>query len=56
MRWRVNIAGLARGLLWAGLILAVAAYGAAVVRNVTDALVGITSHQSSVVVAQRPYR
>jgi len=49
MHWRVN-------LVWACLLLAVAAYGAVVVRNVTEMLVGITSHQSSIILAQRPSR
>ena len=39
MRWRVDLAGAVRNLVWACLVLAVAAYGAVVVRNVTDALV-----------------
>jgi F0F1-type ATP synthase membrane subunit c/vacuolar-type H+-ATPase subunit K len=47
---------LARDLVWACLVVAVATYGAVVVRNVTDTLVGITSHQPSMVVAQRPSR
>jgi hypothetical protein len=38
------------------LVLAVASYGALVVRNVTEMLVAIASHQSVVVVAQRPNR
>jgi hypothetical protein len=56
MRSRVDIARLARDLLWACLVLAVAAYGAVVVRNVTDALVMITSHQPAMVLADRPMR
>ena len=56
MRWRVDLAGAVRNLVWACLVLAVAAYGAVVVRNVTDALVGIATHQPSMVVAQQPYR
>jgi F0F1-type ATP synthase membrane subunit c/vacuolar-type H+-ATPase subunit K len=47
---------LGRDLLWAGLVLAMAAYGAVVVRNVTEALVGIASHPPSMVVVQRPNR
>lgn len=38
------------------LIVAVAAFGAAIVRNVTDALMGIAHQQPLVVVADRPYR
>jgi F0F1-type ATP synthase membrane subunit c/vacuolar-type H+-ATPase subunit K len=56
MRWRVDLVGPVRNLVWVGLVLAVAGYGAAVVRNVTDTLVGITTHQPSMVVAQRPNR
>jgi F0F1-type ATP synthase membrane subunit c/vacuolar-type H+-ATPase subunit K len=56
MRWRVNRAGPVRNLIWAGLVLAVAAYGAAVVRNVTDTLVGIATHQPPMTIVQRPSR
>jgi F0F1-type ATP synthase membrane subunit c/vacuolar-type H+-ATPase subunit K len=45
-----------RNLIWAALVVAVAAYGAVVVRNVTETLVGITSPQPSVVIAERPNR
>jgi len=45
-----------RRLVWVGMVVAVAAYGAVVVQNVTGMLVGITSHQRSVVVAERPVR
>ena len=48
--------GMFRNLVWAGLIVAVAAYGAVVVRNVTDMLMGITSGQPSMVMAERPNR
>ena len=47
---------LIQNLSWVGLVLAVAAYGAAVVRNVTEMLVGIATHQPPVVVVQRPNR
>jgi hypothetical protein len=47
---------LARDISWACLVVAVAAYLSLVVRNVTDALVGMTSHQPSMLVAQRPNR
>jgi F0F1-type ATP synthase membrane subunit c/vacuolar-type H+-ATPase subunit K len=56
MRWRVDLSRLARDVLWVGLILAVAAYGAVVVRNVTETMVAITSHQPSIVVVERPNR
>ncbi|MGD0104824.1 MAG: hypothetical protein ABSC06_12405 [Rhodopila sp.] len=47
---------LALNLIWACAIVAVAAYGSVVVRNITETLVGITSHQSAMVVVQRPNR
>jgi F0F1-type ATP synthase membrane subunit c/vacuolar-type H+-ATPase subunit K len=53
---RADTIRLVRTLSWAGLVLAVAAYGAVVVRNVTDMLVGMASHQPSVVVVERPNR
>jgi hypothetical protein len=56
MRWPVDGPRLAQGLSWVALVLAVAAYGAAIVRNVTEALVGITTHQTPDVVVQRPNR
>jgi F0F1-type ATP synthase membrane subunit c/vacuolar-type H+-ATPase subunit K len=56
MRWRARVARLVRDLSWACLIVALAAYGAAVVRNVTDALGGITSRQPDVIVAKWPSR
>jgi hypothetical protein len=56
MRWRVDSPRLIRRLSWVALVLAIAAYGAAVVRNVTEMLVGIATHQPPVVVIQRPNR
>jgi hypothetical protein len=56
MRWRVDLPPLLMNLLWAGVVLAVAAFGAAVVRNVTDALVGIAYHQPPVAVVDQPNR
>jgi F0F1-type ATP synthase membrane subunit c/vacuolar-type H+-ATPase subunit K len=56
MRWRVDTQRLVRNLLWAGLVVAVAAYGSVIVRNVTETLVGITSPQPSLIVVQRPNR
>jgi hypothetical protein len=52
MRWRADLTGLVRHLLWASLVLAVAAYGSAIVRNVTDTLVEITHQPSDVMVQQ----
>jgi hypothetical protein len=56
MRWQVDITRLVQDLSWVGLVLAVAACGAVVVRNVTEMLVGIAAHQPPVVVVQRPNR
>lgn len=56
MRSPVDIGKLGRDLLWVCLVVAVAAYGAAVVRNVTEMLAGIVSHQPSMVVVERPNR
>ena len=56
MRWRVDFGRLVRDVFWVGLVLAVAAYGAVMVRNVTDTLVGIATHQPSIVMVQRPSR
>lgn len=47
---------LVRDLSWACLVVAVAAYLSLVVRNVTDALVGMTSRPASMVVAEQPNR
>jgi hypothetical protein len=44
------------GVVWVCLVLAVAAYGSVVVRNVTEVLAGI-AHQAPVMVAvERPSR
>jgi hypothetical protein len=56
MRWQARLTRLLRDLSWACLVLAVAAYGSLVVRNVTEALMGIASQQTSMVVAERPNR
>ncbi|MDR3532398.1 MAG: hypothetical protein P4L90_17830 [Rhodopila sp.] len=55
-RWRPEVTTLLTDLLWACLIVAVAAYGAVVVRNVTDTLMAIAYHQPSIVVADKPSR
>jgi hypothetical protein len=49
---RVVVLDLARACL----IVAVATFGAAIVRNVTDALQGIAHHQPPVAVVDRPFR
>jgi hypothetical protein len=56
MRWPVEMRGLLPRLVWICLVLAVAAYGGVVVRNVTDTLIGIADHSRAVVVAERPVR
>jgi hypothetical protein len=56
MRWRADLPVLLLDLARACLIVAVAAFGAAIVRNVTDTLMGIAHHQPSVEVVQQPYR
>jgi F0F1-type ATP synthase membrane subunit c/vacuolar-type H+-ATPase subunit K len=56
MRSRVDPPRPLRTLLWIGLVLAVAAYGSVVVRNVTETLVWIASHQPAMVMVQRPSR
>jgi hypothetical protein len=56
MRWRVERRVLLLDLARACLIVAVAAFGAAIVRNVTDALIGIAHHQPPVAFAEWPHR
>jgi hypothetical protein len=56
MRWRAKLTTLLPRLAWICLVLAVATWGAVVVRNVTDALMGIAYHQPSYVVVERPNR
>jgi hypothetical protein len=56
MRSRVDISRVIRDLSWLCLVLAVAAFGAVVVRNVTDVLAGMTTRQASFVVVQQPSR
>ncbi len=56
MRWRARLRQAAPGLVWVGLVLAVAAYGAVVVRNVTDTMAGIAHHDAAMVMAERPNR
>jgi hypothetical protein len=55
MRWQADVP-VVRTLVWTVVVLAVAANGAVVVHNVTEALVGIATHQSSLAVAQQPTR
>jgi uncharacterized membrane protein YqhA len=46
----------APGVVWIGLVLAVAAYGAVVVRNVTDTMAGIARHDAAMVMVEQPNR
>jgi hypothetical protein len=56
MRWQAKFRQALPGLAWVCLVLAVAAYGAVVVRNVTDMLAGIAGHPRSMVVVERASR
>jgi hypothetical protein len=56
MHWQAKFRPLLPGLVWVCLVLAVAAYGSAGVRNVTDMLGGIAGHSRSMVVVERPSR
>jgi hypothetical protein len=56
MRWRARFREAAPGLVWVGLVLAVAAYGAFIVRNVTDTMAGIAHHDTTMVMVVQPKR
>lgn len=56
MRWQADMPKLGRDVVWVCLVLMAAGYGALIVRNVSQTLVGIVSHQPSIVVAQWPNR
>ncbi len=56
MRWQANIREIVGGLVWICLILATAAYGAAIVRNITETLQGIAGQSRSTAALARPYR
>ena len=56
MRWQAKVRQALLGVAWICLVLAVAAYGAAIVRNMTDVLAGIAGHPRPVVLVERPYR
>ena len=56
MPWQAKVRQALPVVAWICLVLAIAAYGAAIVRNVTDALAGIAGHPRSVVVMQTPNR
>jgi uncharacterized membrane protein YqhA len=46
----------APGVVWVGLVLAVAAYGAVIVHNVTETMAGIASQGSAMVMVEHPAR
>jgi hypothetical protein len=56
MRWPVKVRQALPGVVWVCLVLAVAAYGAVVVRNVTDMLGGIVHQAPEMVAVARPAR
>jgi hypothetical protein len=56
MPWQVKVRQWVPGIAWICLVLAVAAYGAAIVRNVTDVLTAIAGHPRSVVFMGTPNR
>jgi hypothetical protein len=56
MPWQAKIRQALPSVVWIFLVLAVAAYGAAIVRNVTDMLAGIAGHPRSVVLVETPNR
>ncbi len=56
MRWQARLRQTLPRAVWVCLVLAVAAYGAVVVRNVTEMLAGITHPAPAIVVVERPVR
>jgi hypothetical protein len=56
MRWRARVRQAAPGVVWIGLVLAIAAYGSVIVRNVTDSMAGIAHHDDAMVMVERPSR
>jgi hypothetical protein len=56
MRWRARLRQAAPGLVWIGLVLAIAAYGSVIVRNVTDTMAGIAHHNAAMAMVERPSR
>jgi hypothetical protein len=56
MLWQAKVRQALPTLVWVCVVLAVAAYGAVVVRNVTDTLIGIVDHSRSVALVDRPNR
>jgi hypothetical protein len=56
MRWRAELRQALPGVVWVCLVLAVAACGSFVVRNVTDALSAIAHHSDAVIATASPTR
>jgi hypothetical protein len=56
MPWQAKVRQALPRVVWVCLVLAIAAYGAVVVRNVTDTLIGIADHSRSMVLVERPTR
>ena len=56
MHGRIDIRELLLDLLWVVAILTIAAFGAVLVRNVTDMLMAMAYHPPSATVVQRPAR
>jgi hypothetical protein len=56
MHWQAKVRQALPGIAWICLVLALAGYGAAIVRNVTDVLAGIAGHRRSTVLVETPNR
>jgi hypothetical protein len=56
MHWQAKVRQSLPRLVWIGLVLAIAAYGSVVVRNVTEALHGIVHPTSTMALAVQPSR
>ena len=56
MPWQAKARQAVPTVVWVCVVLAIAAYGAVVVRNVTDVLAGIAGHPRSVVFMETPNR
>jgi hypothetical protein len=56
MPWQAKARQAVPTVVWVCVVLAIAAYGAVVVRNVTDTLIGIADHSRAMVLAERPNR
>jgi uncharacterized membrane protein YqhA len=56
LQWRLRARRVLPGVVWVCLVVAVAAYGAVVVRNVTETLTGISDHAHTVTLGNQPNR